>query len=365
MSNNSHLLKLQETFAKAMCPEDVFGGSADMVASSYKDMAKLCHPDRNREHPDKASEVFQSLGEWLAKAEARINDGTYGLRKKIAKMTVAWKGGTLGLFSLIRRTQDFSYYDGEDGNGVPVTVKVSTPKTRNLVEKEFKILSDLDKAYPYDHKVWQPFPRPLGVFKMDIGKGIHVPALITTKPQAAVKSMEDIRKTYSQGIDPRDAAWIINRLSSLVERCNNVGVAHCGLLPTTIDISAEHHTIFVQDWHTVTKDSGLGDGHTTGDMWECFIPPEVKKKEALGPCTDLFSIGAIGGWLTSDFVPYRVGPPPIPGTHVPRQLRGLLKTCCFPSSKTRPYDNAAQFHEEWKAALLDLYGPPVFRPFTF
>lgn len=362
MKDPAHLTKLEDLLKSAQCPEDVFGPDKDDVPVRYRLLAKESHPDVNRDHRDRAEAVFKELGKWLAIAEDHISVGTYGMRKKKPKLTVAWKGGTVGLFSVLRKTPEFSYYDGELDDGTPVTVKVATTATRALIEREAKTLELLDKKYPADPKVWQPFPRVLGMFKMDIGKGVHVPALITSKPQAPVRPFTDVRDKYPDGVHVKDSAWMVNRLASLAVRCNEVGIVHGNLSPVTVSISPEHHTIFVQDWHTAVAEKGKGSGKGTGDKWDCFTPPEILKKEDLGPCTDLFSVGALGSWLLSNVVVCKYSALS-PGKYVPSALRGLLVTCLLKSSKTRPYENASQFHSEWKQELETLYGKPTFRPF--
>ncbi|MBC8102550.1 MAG: hypothetical protein H7Z41_08160, partial [Cytophagales bacterium] len=83
------LIGLNESFAGAVCPEDVFGrlcGSASeqrtMLRAVFAKLSRSCHPDlvADAEKPV-AEATFSRLTDWKQQADLKLAAGTYGDRR--------------------------------------------------------------------------------------------------------------------------------------------------------------------------------------------------------------------------------------------------------------------------------------------
>ncbi|GHJ12091.1 hypothetical protein TPA0908_00860 [Micromonospora sp. AKA38] len=160
-------------------------------------------------------------------------------------------------------------------------------------------------------------------------------------------SLEDVRRAYPDGVDPRDAAWMWRRLLVALGLAHRAGVVHGAVLPRNVLIEPDAHGLVLVDWCFSTEPGGLVPALVTG--MADWYPPEVTGKRPCGPGTDIALAARCLTWLMAD--------------RAPRELRAFAAGCRQPALTARP-DDAWRLLRELDEVLERLYGPRTFRPFT-
>ncbi|WFE37766.1 serine/threonine protein kinase [Micromonospora sp. WMMD998] len=162
-----------------------------------------------------------------------------------------------------------------------------------------------------------------------------------------LRSLEDVRRAYPDGVDPRDAAWMWRRLLVALGLAHRAGVVHGAVLPRNVLIEPDAHGLVLVDWCFATEPGGLVPALVTG--MADWYPPEVTGKRPCGPGTDIALAARCLTWLMAD--------------RAPRELRAFAAGCRQPALPARP-DDAWRLLRELDEVLHRLYGPRTFRPFT-
>lgn len=346
----------------AKYPEYMFG--VIDPKKEYRQIVAIVHPDK---HPAadqvRATLVFQEVQKVWGQAEKKMAAGTYGDNKPVVQLTVAFDRGKLNITGITRNDGVFKYLAAFDDNGVELVVKLPHKDYRSLAENDIKVLNILNKAMPQGSNGYSPVPHLITSFSFPVGKGVRLPALVLAVPKPSdLMTLTDINKAFPQGLDPRDMVWMLNRLLSTIHIANEAGICHGGLNPDNVWVSPEHHMGFVDGWHFAT---------TIGSKVKAVLPrwsptftaPEILKKEAVSPVTDLYATSALANWLMSGGSLAKGAATPQPPPTTPRSVAGLLRVCLF-QQQQRPYENAAQLFNEIGEVFSQLYGPKQFRVLT-
>ncbi len=160
-------------------------------------------------------------------------------------------------------------------------------------------------------------------------------------------SLDDVRRAYPDGLDPRDAAWMWRRLLVALGLAHRAGVVHGAVLPRHVLIEPDAHGLVLVDWCFSAEPGGLVPALVPGH--EDWYPPEVAAKRQCGPGTDIALAARCMTWLMGD--------------RAPRELRAFADGCQGAALATRP-DDAWRLLRELDEVLHRLYGPRTFRPFT-
>ena len=177
--------------------------------------------------------------------------------------------------------------------------------------------------------------------------------LIFAIPPRAVP-LSRIRTAYASGLDPRDAAWIFNRLLEGLWFTHQAGLVHGAILPPNLYADLEHHGLTLTDWaHSISNGRALV---AISNLYESWYPREILAKASATFATDIF--------MAVRCLVYLLGGDPIAGavpSSVPAALQRFIKGCLIPYPSRRPND-AGDLREEFDELLVRLYGKRAFRP---
>jgi len=316
----------------------VFG---DRILERYKELQTKLHPDRYPEAEKKDAETaFKLLGEWYTKAFAPIAT----IHSPTRTYEVAHRHATGDLCDV---------HLCKDG----VLIKVLRDARHNaLMTREFDVTTAINKAadgLTYAHY----FPTPIESFALK-EKGHRVRTANAFKdPQLDnLYTLEQVISKFPKGIDPRDLAWMLNRMLTAVGFAHLQGVVHGAVLPCHVLIRADNHGLVLVDWtQSVDIKQPL---KLISKKYREWYPKEVFDKQPATPGTDIYmvarcAIALLRGSTTANI--------PIPG-QLPARLRNFLEACLIEAPHMRPQD-AWQLHEDLGTTLKTLYGPRTFRPF--
>lgn len=162
-----------------------------------------------------------------------------------------------------------------------------------------------------------------------------------------LRSLDEVREAYPDGVDGRDAAWMWRRLLVALGLAHRAGVVHGAVLPRHVLIEPDAHGLVLVDWCFSVTGAGSVPALVPGH--EDWYPPEVTARRPAGPGTDLAMAARCMTWLMAD--------------RAPRELRAFAAGCQLPSPAARP-DDAWRLLGELDEVLERCYGPRTFRPFT-
>jgi serine/threonine protein kinase len=351
---------------KAVYVEDVFGElNGDPPASlkaAYRVWAKLTHVDLYRGAAEKklAHEAFTRLQNWHAIAEDKIKSGKYGDRSAITKITVKTKTDVYIITERVASGDLCEIYSGTNQAKEPVVLKVTrTPANNDMTTNESQQLRYLWtdapsrklKAMLHVHKLLDTFELAQDKTKKRVNVFRRLDGYCT---------LQDVIDQYPEGLDPRDAAWMWNRMLTALLVTHQSGVVHGAVLPKHFMIcpsTPSAHDGILIDWCYSTKQGSSLKAICPEEKF--FYPPEVFAKKPAMPSLDIYMaalcmINLLGGQILKDRAV-------IPDS-VPRPIKGLLKACLL--SAAHRYKDVWEVFEEFEKALKQLYGPRKFRPFT-
>lgn len=387
----------------ATAPEDIFGlipTSEDplrIIGYVFRQLAKSVHPDLHDDGKKKlAKAAFDKLTELKTTAEERVKAGIYG------KRTAALPPKPKGLDPVIIQVRSRKYivkeklYTGdvadlfraaliEGSNEQEVVFKYSQDVTNNdLLENEAKNLGRLYPATQKDEKFYRYLPRLIDSFQLKTKSGEMRRVNVFPNFEDHV-SLAEILAAYPSGLDYRDMVWMFKRLLDGIGFAHTKGFIHGAVLPPHVLVHGVGHGAKVVGWSYSVKvteptpktppkkpkaksvwdvldedaeDDGPKYVKAICTDYKDFYPPEILKKQAPTPATDIYmaakcALALLGGNLTSNAIPARV----------PRQIQGLLSVCLLEAPSKRPND-AWTIHEELDEMLLQLVGPPKYRLFS-
>lgn len=175
----------------------------------------------------------------------------------------------------------------------------------------------------------------------------HYPGLYT---------LDQVRQRHATGLDGRHLAWIFKRLLTAAGFAHRCGWVHGAVLPPHALLQTEEHGAQLVGWvHAVQAGERIKTISTKFKEW---YPPEVLRKHAAGPATDIF--------LAARCVVYLAGGEPLtnqmPAT-VPHAMQQFIHACLRDDPAKRPGD-AWELLERFDRLLHGLYGPPTFHHLT-
>lgn len=296
---------LVQSITNAKRPEDVFGvipdgATHDRVSAMKKVFHRIVlvvHPDKN---PGAKSlgDVMTKLVAFRTEAESLLADGTYGIARK-AKVTASLisKRGTYKITEEFRTGDVANILLGEfDGTKYLLKV-VRKPGDNDLLDNEVRVLRELhakkgDQAVTFQKylpKVAESFVILEGktnrrVNVMDVAEGCY--------------SLAEIKAAYPEGIDARDAAWMVRRAMEGLGWVHEVGYVHGAVLPEHILVHPIGHSARLVGWSYAVK---TGQKLTAVSApRKGMYPPSVFAKEPATPKLDVQMLGATAELMLSD-----------------------------------------------------------------
>lgn len=352
---NSQLGPIIAKLEAARYPEDVFGELTGVsLKAVYRQLSKALHPDVNPDDPVAATAAFAQLTMWYNLAQSKVDNGTYGDRGAVSGVKITSRSGTYAVEATLARGDLSEVYLARGPSGAPVVLKaLRSPANADLATNERNVLK-------FMHETWDGktldimchVPRILDSFRIKEGS-VHRPTIVM--PYVDGVTLEDVEQRYSftlKYIDPRDLAWMINRMLGALLAAHQAGYVHCGVLPPHIYLHPKDHGGQLLDWSYAVKPGQMVKA--IAPRWRAFYPPELinpdkAKRLPADFGTDLYMLAKCV-WFVTDA-----------GARLPRPYAGLFRACLL-GPKHRP-TNVFEFFKEFQDVLSGLYGPKKFRVF--
>jgi serine/threonine protein kinase len=336
-------------------PADVFGTLAgDQQAAlkrRYRELVTIAHPDRNRGSIDAANEACIALQQWHAVAQRQLAQGVYGLAPRIRATT---KLHTYRGYAAPLQGDLCELYPSEAA-GEAVLLKVARlARNNDLLHAEAQALRKIDRAL--DGQLTRAhFPTLIEHFLLRTAAGDqrHTNVL---RAEAGYVSLAEVLQAYPNGLAPADAAWMFNRILTVLGVAHSLGIVHGAITPAHVLVRPADHNGMLIDWcYSVPAGEPL---KAISPPYAADYPPEVQARQPATPATDLYMAARCMTRLLGGHPATQELPP-----SVPRPIRTLLRACLLPSAQRR-VDDAWHVFDDFHEILGRLYGPPQFRPFA-
>ncbi len=341
------------TLKKARCPEDIFGIDPAGFVASFREWALIVHEDKV---PDEqkllAHEAFLLLSKWRDQANLKIVNTTYGDSKPSVLATFKTKTAAYEVTSLLAESDIADLYEGVSDRGVPCVVKVCRSAANNdLMKNEADILGTLPAALDPKHTAY--FPNLLDSFECQRGS-VKTRVNVFSFTEGAV-SLKEVRDKRVDGLDPKDAAWMWNRVLEALHLLHGQGYVHANLTPDRFLIVPETHQGILIDFCYARK---VGQpAKAISPAWKELYPAELLDKKELDFGTDLYHAAGMMNFLLGAKPGSKVIPA---GT--PLAIAGLLRACWL--GRAHRTSSAHELHKDFKAVRKGLGWKTEFRPFT-
>ncbi len=348
--------KALEVLRAAKCPEDILGPRAADIKDVHRDWAKRVHPDvtRTASLKVKADEAFKLLAKWLTEAESKVDRGTYGNMKPSIIATLRTKTAAYQLRTVVRAEPAADIYDGSrEADDISVVVRLSrTPATNDLIKAEADVLAGLPASFEKpEHAAY--YPTLLDSFEVSIGTTKRRANVTTPLPVGAI-SLAEVRSAYPK-LDPKDAAWMWNRLLEGLHLLHAYGYVHANVTPDRIYVVPDSHAGIITDLGYAVKVGA--PARAISPAYKAIYPDELLAKRPLDPSADLYMAAHIMNHLLGA----ELGSRRIPaGT--PVAIAGLMRACWL--GRAHRTTSAKELYTAFKEVRRGLNWPKAFRPFS-
>jgi hypothetical protein len=314
--------------------EQLFGTAEP--ARRFRRLARLLHPDR------------------VAPADRAL------AAEAFVRLTTLWRSQR----GVVIRTRHREYrlgvraYTGDladlyDVGGDRLLKLPRQPANSDLMDREARALRTL--ADQGDPRYLPYVPRLVDTFRhRDTATGAQRRVNVVAAAPG-LHSLAEVRSSYPDGLDPRDAAWMWRRLLVVLGFAHRAGVVHGAVLPEHVLIEPVEHGVVLVDWcYSAVRDPGpaAADGELVPAIVPAYAdwyPAEIRERREPGPASDIAMASRCLTWLMGD--------------RAPRALRRFAAGCALPSPRQRP-DDAWRLLAGLDELLEGLFGPRTFRPFT-
>ena len=377
-----NLQRLETSFSRAACPEDVFGPLAGNDAEKrlglrtvYAKLSRSCHPDLADSRDKALAEVvFGQLAQWKRQAEQKLTSGTYGDQQPLvppipafAPIELCLRGHRLLLHSVLGEGMFATVYEAEyegHADGAAFAKIARDTADNDLLLREQSILRLLHETHA-DSSV-EAFlrlqrtyiPRTLTSFSVAEAGGGKRRGTVLSVPAGRCFTIEALRKSkFPHGVEPRHAHWIFRRLLLTLWMAHLQGHIHGAVTPDHVLVYPEEHGIVLLDWTCAAK-IGTEYVPAINPDFAAYCPPEMPKKALAKPASDLYQAAAtmlylLGGDPAMSLTVPAVVPPPI---------ARALQRCLAANPRRRPQD-AERFHDEYGGILLSVDGKRTYAHF--
>jgi hypothetical protein len=343
----------------ATSPEAIFADLADpkegTLKRRYRALVAIAHPDHNPNRRAEAGEAFTLLHQWYALAQRQGAPASPGavpgldISTKLHHYTshaAPLHGDLCDLFAATV-------------NGTQVLLKVvRNARNNDLLQTEAQTVRRIDRAMD-GQSLRAHFPTLIEQVMLRDAAGSQR-QINVLQHEAEYVSLAEVLKTYPNGIEAADAAWMFKRILAALGVIHSLGIVHGALTPDHVLIRLADHNGMLIDWcYSVPFGEPI---KAVSPAYVDDYPPEVQARQPASAATDLYMAarclmrllsGAQSGTDPSRVLPDRV----------PKPLRNLLRSCLLASPQRRPND-AWELFDDFEEILHRLYGKPVFRPFA-
>lgn len=314
---------------------ELFSDQLDAIKAEYSDLAKMWHPDHNKNSP-KANEVMTHINMLYMQGVNSIKAGRWE------------RPGLIKLFGRDHKTYQIKYQRchsfelGKAYIGNSVLLYLIDEAHKNLLNNAEKIIDSFTYANDAMKREMSKYlPKVISEFEV-----INNQMAVVIEKTPDLVSLRDVLAYYDGAIPPRHAAWIISSLLNICCYLDFAALSHNSISPDTLFISPENHSgaLLGGWWYSVSQgERMLG----VPEKIYSIMPPHVKDKKCGSILTDLESVRFTGREILGD----RNGTK-LRDMHIPSPMVDYLRGAA--SSK------AVEDYSRWMEALTLSYGSRRF-----
>lgn len=177
-------------------------------------------------------------------------------------------------------------------------------------------------------------------------------------------TLADVRRHYTNGLEPRHVAWVWRRLLSVLGFIHTHGVAHAAVLPQHVLVDPRDHKLILIDWCCAANDSGGATaGAATGAPVRIiagdYLPWYRREAATRQPPTAALDV-ALAARTMIDLLggdPVKADFPPAVDPALQRHFRRCLGP---PSSPSAARPDAWKLLDDFDKLIDALWGPRKF-----
>jgi len=368
---------ISEQILKARNPEDVFGQlngdiqkKTEQAKTIYRHLAKCTHPDRvDNGQKELAKVTFETLTEFWNAAKAKIEKKTYGNgcdSVKFDEITITTRKRTYRIFRKLATTEMADIFEAKaeilgKTERVLVEVAISSEdnefwKTESVIYRS--LMSEMEKDGERAGKLFISYlPKYLETFSIPdpkTGLGKTASAYLAND---GFFTLSEVHDSYPAGVNPRDMAWMWNRLLEILGYIHSKSVIHGSVTLPHILIHPESHGAILADFKAGAMKKGEKIKIMDMQFADCY-PPEVTKKLPATSATDIYMsamvmVKILGGDSKTKKIP----------ESIPVFIRELLLRCLDDEPKKRP-QNAWEVRDDFEKVLKRVYGERKYHHFS-
>lgn len=342
---------------QAKTPEALFGTDFTLIKKSYRKLAAQVHPDKvSGKLQAEAVAAFTRLTILFQEAEKRHGLGLYGTssstpteKPRVSPTIIKFGGKQYTATSVLGSGDICDVFDA----GTVVLKVTRNPKDNDLLVNEASALKILASTNPTKDRAYvAQLPSLVNSFQID-SKGAKRQVNVLTKLDQYY-SLQQIIDLHPEGIDYRDAVWMIRRALMILGYVHNRKIVHGAVTPEHFLVHPQDHGGMLIDWCYSSRGKPVV---AIAPKFLDYYPSEVLGKLIPEPATDLYmlakcAVKLLGGDPKRNHIPEKV----------PRAFAGLLRACLFLGPAYRNRD-AFELHDQFGEVMKGLVGKPVFRPF--
>lgn len=298
---------------------------------AYHRLVRICHPDLCSGEAELAGETFTQLqAAWGAWEQPQVVLQTRTGRYEVGARR--WGGEVCAVFAV---------------TPAPAETEVSlrlphSPDSNDLMVAEAQALRRLGREAGAQASY---FPALTEQIRHRDETGAERRVNIITRVCGLV-SLAEVRDTYPDGVDPRDAAWMWRRGLVALGAAHRAGLVHSSPWPEHIWIQPREHGVVLDGWWYSTEAGGRLSAALTSRVGE--YPGEMLVEATAGPGEDIFILTKAMAELI--------------GERMPAPLQRFVRGCTLGRSQ-RPQD-AWSVLAELDDLLERMWGRRRFREFS-
>lgn len=366
----SELELMAQIITGAKNPEEVFGGLVDekQVYSVYRQLAKLTHPDVYTNPAERllAQNAFSRLTQLWGEAKLKING--VAEEPEYDEILIQNRSKDYLVTTRLFSGEIFNFYPCTlKGEPRQLTFKINQdPLHTDKLKNEAEVLTKLSET-PNFAKFQPYFPQLIDSFPyIDPGDALKRQVNILSQPEGFY-SLKEVKDSYSDGLDPKDMAWIWRRLLFGLGIAHQNDIVHGAILPQNILIHPEKHGLMIAEWSNAFPDfNGGGKVEPITENHKLWYPPEVTREDEEDykdlnkptPGLDIYMGVKNMAYLLNGDPKKNV----FPGNIHPK-LRSFFNGTALEAPRRRP-QNAWELLEEFDELIVDIWGPKKFHPFS-
>lgn len=188
----------------------------------------------------------------------------------------------------------YQAYFPHDGGHAMALIKVAHALSDNLfLNNEIQILDRLHRMVAgKELGYWRNIPYILGRFETGKRTGI-----VYRWFEGVTAAQIGLNRLHKDGLDQRHMIWIYDRMINLLGFAHNRGIVHGRIQPDRLRVRLSNHNVMLTGWGQAVYKPAITGELIKPEATSPFLAPEVQTTGAVGPWTDIYSLGKSMIWL--------------------------------------------------------------------